>query len=260
MRTATQPTKQPPSQPVMGNGCGNLIKYIFGFANLLVFTGGPLPLGIGMMRMSALHGDDNAAFSEIISAEVYSVTVILSIVAGSFIEFMIVIVSCCGCDRQVAFRDNRWMLATYFCFVPIIFVLTTAAAVTGFVFGGDAIINTLRDNMSKSLKNYKNGSVEAVAAWDTVQQDFECCGINRPIDYGLLADDAPGSCYKDMNRNKVNKFFRGCFGQTLAFVSICQKNSSLLGGTALGVSLSLLMVVVSACFLRSIVKSGDAEA
>ena len=225
----------------MRGGCGNLIKYSFGFANLMLFIGGALLLGFGV---AALTGD-NSAFSGIISASLYQGTAILIIVAGSFVV-LVSFFGCCG-----AFRDSRWMLATFFCLVFIMFILTMAAAITGFVFGGDAITTTLKDAMYNSLENYKEGDSAAVSAWDTVQQDFECCGVYGPRDYGLAVDDAPDSCYKDMDRNPVNKFYGGCFDQTLAFI---EANSSLLGGIALGVSLFLLIAMICACFLMRTVE------
>ncbi|XP_043232573.1 tetraspanin-18-like [Amphibalanus amphitrite] len=221
-------------------GLGNLIKYSFGFVNLLIFVGGALLLGFGAAALSG----DNSAFSDIVSASLYTGTAVLIIVAGSFV----VIVSFFGCCG--AFRESRCMLATFFCLVLLLFVLTLSAAIASFVFGGDSITTSLRDAMTKSLDNYKDGEPAAVAAWDTVQQDFQCCGVNGFQDY--RDTEIPDSCFDNMDRdNPVNLHINGCFDETLRFI---EENSALLGGIAMGASVFLLMAMVASCFLMRTVE------
>ena len=227
------------------SGFGNLIKYTFGFLNLLIFIGGALLIGIGAAALSG----DNSAFSDIISADLYTGTSIVMITAGSLV-LIISFLGCCG-----AFRESRCMLATFFCLVLVLFVLTFTAAITGFVFGGDGITEALRAAMTDSLDNYKAGEEPAVAAWDTIQQDFQCCGVRGFYDYhdadsGIT--NIPKSCYADQDTSNPSKLYvQGCFNATLSFI---EANSSLLGGIALGVSLFLLMAMVGACFLMRTVE------
>ena len=65
------------------------------------------------------------------------------------------------------------MLGTFFGLVLVLFVITAAGAITGFVLGGDAITDGLENTLLDSLKNYGKDQ-PTTEAWDAVQTDVSC--------------------------------------------------------------------------------------
>ncbi|XP_037072156.1 tetraspanin-9-like [Pollicipes pollicipes] len=208
------------------DGCGNCMKYSFGFITLLIFIGGGALLGIGISSLV----QDGSQVEHLISIELYQGTAILIIVAGSLIV-LVSFLGCCG-----AFQESKCLLGTFFCLVFIMFVLTGAAIVTGFVVGSDSILDSVETELRESIQYYK--SKEAVKdAWDALQKAFECCGVDGPEDW----PDVPDSCYKEGSKKPFDK---GCLHDVRDFID---SNGKLMGGIGIGVLVLLLLSMIFSC-------------
>ena len=75
----------------MSDGCGNCMKYTFGFVNLVILIFGGVLLGIGI---TALVGD-NSQLNELLDTNLYTGVAIVITVAGGFIA-LISFLGCCG--------------------------------------------------------------------------------------------------------------------------------------------------------------------
>ena len=81
------------------------------------------------------------------------------------------------------------MLGTFFGLVLVLFIITAAAAITGFVLGGDVITENLEDALNDSLKNYYTDSTTK-DLWDTVQEDVSCLLASVDTSNGGTEDDS----------------------------------------------------------------------
>lgn len=73
------------------DGCGNFMKYSFGFINLIIFAGGGALLGVGI---AAVVGDQSD-ISSLLNTDLYQGTAIVIIVTGALIMF-VSFLGCCG--------------------------------------------------------------------------------------------------------------------------------------------------------------------
>jgi len=214
------------------DGCGNFVKYSFAFVNLLIWAFACALLGIGIY---ALVGNDMGKISELIGTDLLKGTAIIMIVAGTMI-FLISFLGCCG-----AFKESKCLLGTFFCFVFILFILTAAGTVVGFVVGSGTILDDLSTELKKSITKYNQGDKETVEAFDYMQQQFTCCGADGPGDWTRK----PDSCFTDNTRTKP-VFTEGCVTELKTFI---EDNSKLFGGITIGVLIFLLMSMIFSCVI-----------
>ncbi|GFS02506.1 tetraspanin [Elysia marginata] len=117
---------------------------------------------------------------------------ILLIIVGVFI-FFLAFFGCCG-----AYKENYCLTMTFAVCLGIIFVLEISGGIAGFVLRED-IENEVEGVLSDALKNYGKPNHEGVtSAWNKLQNEFDCCGVNNFSDWkAVLPDKMPDSCCKD---------------------------------------------------------------
>ena len=62
-----------------------------------------------------------------------------------------------------------------------------------------ALETKIEVNMRRSMENYKReGYEEFSRAWDLLQSDLECCGVNGYSDWIDSQETIPSSCFKQV--------------------------------------------------------------
>lgn len=230
------------------DGCGNCLKYTFGFVNLVIFIGGGVLLGVGI---TALAGDASQ-LNQLLDTNLYTGVAIVITIAGALIV-LISFLGCCG-----AFQESKCLLSTFFCLVLLLFVVVAAVAIAGFVMGRDALINNISKELKESIGKY-NDEEAVKKSWDFLQENFQCCGAEGPLDWSseLGPTIVPTSCCKRGSDGEpgtctavLNSYSTGCVQKMRDFV---ERNSSLFGGIAIAVAVLLLLsMIVSCAIIKSI--------
>lgn len=224
------------------DGCGNCLKYTFGFVNLVILICGGVLLGVGI---TALVGD-HSQLNNLLDTNLYTGVAIVITVAGGLIV-LISFLGCCG-----AFQESKCLLGTFFCLVLILFVVVGAGAIAGFVLGGEGLVNNIGEEMRKTIGKY-NSDDAVRKSWDFLQSNFQCCGVDGRSDWGPVIGlgQVPSSCCKKDSSDNVlscnavtGSYPDGCVQSMKEFVS---SNSTLFGGITIGVAVFLLLSMIFSC-------------
>lgn len=196
------------------DGClPNLIKYLLFATNFLVFVMGCVALGIGIYAL--VDGQalvDLVENSSDLTLNVYTTAAILFIV----VSVMVVIVTFFGCCGAI--KESKCMLGTYFTFILVMFIILIVGAVIGYSQAADQIKDPLKKSMEKYKINAESKEEQAIQqAWDGLQEDFQCCGIDA---YGDWKDNCPD--FPDSSANLVPKSC--CSNKATNSIPDCQKN------------------------------------
>ena len=170
--------------------CGVAAKYVIFVFNFLVLIGGTVFLILGIV---GLVNDDFSRFEDF-DPDLYRAAAVLFIVAGATI-FLLSFLGCCG-----AVRENKCMLLTYATIVFVLFIIVVTASALAVVFKGDAA-EIIDEAMLDFLKHYDPDDPEDVRtkAWDELQEQGKCCGIDSSNDWTNNGFQIPSSCYDSNN-------------------------------------------------------------
>jgi len=212
---------------------GTIIKYLVFITNLLIFLLGLVMFGYGVYALAADDG-----LSNLIDKKTYedltSTAPETSLVLVSAALVLVAFLGCCG-----AKKENRLMLFLYF----VIMLLASLFAVFGstlvFTHDLDQFKGPLEDSMKKfDVNATQENAKEITKAWNQVQQEFLCCGVDDFNDWsnssmgtpfpdvdgnlvpascctGLTPDDEKTSdmCRKNPDNEEFATRLRGCFAQ-----------------------------------------------
>lgn len=219
--------------PIMEGFFGNIVKYLVFGTNLLIFLLGTVMFGYGVY---ALGSDDG--FSSLIDEKTYedltTRTPEISLVLVSAAVILVAFLGCCG-----AVKENRLMIFLYF----VIMLLASLFA----VFGSTLVLSHSMDQFKQPLVDSMNkfdvnatqeNAKEITKAWNQVQQEFLCCGVDDFHDWsnsslhvpfpdadgnlvpascctGLIPDDAANvdRCRKNPEQEEFATRLRGCYAQ-----------------------------------------------
>merc|ERR1712241_957914 len=193
-------------------GCiPSTIKYLLFIFNLLVFLTGCVVLGFSIYALvdgqtvSNLVEEGAEDLGESISVDIYKSSAIILIIASS----IIVITSFLGCCGAI--KENRYLLYLYCFTLLVMFFVVAVGATIAAVQNVDVIKEPLEKSMTKYNPNSSNASnLDITRAWDDVQREFSCCGVNNFTDWTaingtifpiLQSDESkkvPASCCKDV--------------------------------------------------------------
>merc|ERR1712098_910156 len=167
----------------------------------------------------------------------YVNTPIFVIILGGVI-FFISLFGCCG-----AYNENKCMMYTYGFCLFFILIAQIGAGIAAFALKGD-----LRDNIDGNLRNglahYKDENIYR-NAWDLVQNNFDCCGVENKTDWYGVLDGASNFTIPDS----------GCLD---SFSDLFVDNIGIVGGVAICVAVAeLLTVVIAYCMGKRMGNSGQ---
>jgi len=236
----------------MGDCSEKFLKILVMVLSISFLVCGLVLLGYGIYLHMTLEG-----FSSITGNEIINPGMVMIVIGGA-----LVIIAFVG---YFGFRfENVCMLRTFASLIA--FLLLFEVIIVPVV---DLKQESIKEHMNKTIQDYKTSNDEVSKIWDTMQQGYECCGLEHPRDWdGVFPKSVPDSCCKEQisgcgkNARKdpdpKSIFGKGCYVEKGKFHHLrihpkLSEDSLLLG--ALGGALliiQLLAIIVSCCLARKI--------
>ncbi|CAG2067506.1 unnamed protein product, partial [Timema podura] len=126
----------------------------------------------------------------------------------------------------------------YSVFLLIIFGLELAGGITGYVLKQD-VQSMLEDSLNTTSKLYGPGNDDITKAWDIMQNDLGCCGVQGPEDWKVAFPNSslPHSCCPNLALNQdctliVTHSTKGCLPSLQATI---EHYALVLGGVGIGI-------------------------
>jgi len=232
--------------------CGGLFRVILITLNLVLFLGGCLMIGAG----SYLHHQikNNAEFLENRGSQAG----IAAIALGGIIA-LVSFLGCCGLCKK-----SSGMIKLYGICVTVLLVAQIGCGIFAYVKRGDADSIFTR-GMKSALDKYDpddDTRKPLVEAWDALQQDLQCCGVDSYTDWKNSSswktgheNDVPKSCCKKESEGcgdgKISNpgqdiYTKGCKGQMIEqFIT----HIDVVAGVGVGAGFLQLIIVIAACCL-----------
>jgi len=241
----------------------NLVKYLLFTTNFLIFVLGIAVFGLGIWVvvdkpsfLDLFEEAQNVApeITDGFKVEIYTSAVYILLVVSALVV-LISFFGCCG-----AIKENKCMLGTYFTLILAMFIVMVVGAVLG--YSGD-LEKTIKDPLKSALSYYKDDATEETdvaykTAWNKVQEELKCCGIDDVNDWTSGNDfqwdptgaNKPAGCCMvkrdgtDISNNQLAcrkstegptsevYYFKGCY--TMIKDKI-EENQNLVVGVAIGV-------------------------
>nr|CAD7401695.1 unnamed protein product [Timema cristinae] len=143
--------------------------------------------------------------------------------------------------------NQQESVATYICihlaskkkiFLLVIFGLELAGGITGYVLKQD-VQSMLEDSLNTTSKQYGPSNKDITNAWDIMQNDLSCCGIQGPEDWKVLFpnNSLPHSCCPNLALNNdctlsLTHSTKGCLPSLQATI---EHYALVLGGVGIGI-------------------------
>jgi len=221
----------------MDSCCCSLNKYIIWAANFAVFALACASLGVGIYAL--VDGEGLSDFLDQLEIDedlnIIYLGSILIIVVSSFV-LLITFLGCCG-----ALKESRCLLGTYvFCVIVLICCMIGGIALAA---SGTQLVD-LKTPLKDTMSDYDNSDPNdpVTQAWDGIQQEYECCGVDGPQDWSefgnFIQGDVPDSCCASPVTGCTE--VPGCYSK---FEDIIKQNEDLIYSI---VSITLIALVVNA--------------
>uniref|UniRef100_A0A2M4AUK4 Tetraspanin n=2 Tax=Anopheles triannulatus TaxID=58253 RepID=A0A2M4AUK4_9DIPT len=222
--------------PSLGISCVRYLVFFFNF--LFAITGGIVVITGTVIQSYYYH------YSNFVGESFWTAPIVL-IVIGSII-FVVACFGCCG-----AAKESPCMIITFSIFLGVVFLVEIGIGVAGY-YKHEQLSGILEKGFNKTLESYPNDK-GAQEAWNLVQSEMQCCGINGPEDWEPIYknDTVPRACCHRMPVG-VNKCTReyasteGCFSKLSNFLG---SKSLILAGIGIGLAIVQLIAVLLACCL-----------
>jgi len=246
------------------------VKYTMFLFNFLFWLLGALLVAIGVYAVLDKWASGEGFRLENVFDVLFNLAFLLIIVGG-----VVFIVSFAGCIG--ALRENMCLLKFYSFCLLMFFLIEMALAALGFIFPQKVNVFLEGDLKTELIQNYRD-DLDFQNFIDTVQQDFECCGIstdgfrdwskNQYFNCTDKVEDNPSvercgvpfsCCLKDQSNELINYmcgfgvqelkddkkigariYMTGCIPKLRQFF---EQNLYTVGGIALGVALAQLLVI-----------------
>ncbi|NP_001089356.1 uncharacterized protein LOC734406 isoform X1 [Xenopus laevis] len=176
----------------MGSNFVSILKYSMFAFNFLFWVTGCSIIAIGIYFVV------NNIYRDLLPNNP-SLTVGNVLIAIGIIIMVFGFLGCMG-----AIKENKCLLLTFFILLLLILLAEVIMAIFLYVYEKQ-LDNYVKETLTNSFEqNVKRNSSEA---WDMIQQNLQCCGINGTHDWGK---DIPNSCCPNSNCSSRNVFTVGC--------------------------------------------------
>lgn len=232
------------------NGCGKFMKYSLFIINLILFILGLAVCGLGSYALI----DNAASIQQIIGTNLYVPSAIVLVVFGG-ITAIVSFLGCCGAIKEV-----KCLLGLFFVIMLLLTIVVALASVFGFMVHGQ-LGGELKNFMKDSMKEYPSKS-PIRAAWDEIQQELKCCGVDEPNDWeselignfshAAGSEHFPASCCvtgtSDCNIKyppQLGSYYdKGCYDNIL---DIVKKHSKTLAAVGISIVLFIFLSMIFSC-------------
>jgi len=248
------------------SGC---VKYTMFFFNFLFWLSGVLLVGVGVYAALDKWSSGEAFKLHTIFDVMFNIGFLLMIIGG-----IIFVVSFAGCIG--ALRENMFLLRFYSLCLLIFFLAEMTLLALSFIYP-NKLTEFLETELSEKLIQSYRDDLDFQNLIDLVQQDFECCGIssegyrdwskNEYFNCTVNPQDNPSvercgvpySCCRQPDGGLVNLMcgfqvqeekdptdvmlkinMHGCIG---TIQTLIENNLYTVGGVAIGIALSQLLVI-----------------
>merc|ERR1740128_739842 len=261
------------------SGC---VKYTMFFFNFLFWLSGLLLLGIGVYAALDKWSSGEAFKLKTIFDVMFNIGFLLMIIGG--IVFLVSFAGCIG-----ALRENMCLLRFYSLCLLIFFLAEMTLLALSFIYP-NKLTEFLETELSDKLIQSYRDDLDFQNLIDLVQQDFECCGIssegykdwskNEYFNCTIRKEDNPSvercgvpysCCHAQPDGSLVNLMcgfevqslkdtsdvlmkinIRGCIP---TIQTLIENNLYTVGGVAIGIALSQLLVIWLARTLEGQIES-----
>lgn len=221
----------------------SFIKYILFIFNLIFAIS-----GIGIIATGALVLADVGDYNHFVEGRILAPSIVL-IVAGAIV-FIIAFLGCYG-----AIKENYNLLIAFATALLIIFVIELAVGIAAAVFKNNFSM-VMKDALKVSMKNFTEADKQA---WDKVQKELQCCGVDGPKDWFNGNTGFPSSCCNDTQLTQAtnvqcviyNAHKEGCFSKMEMRV---HNDATVLIGVGIGIAFIEIVGIVLACCLAAAIK------
>lgn len=226
------------------------VKYLLFLFNLLFVLA-----GIGLISAGAYVKVKLDQYYDFFGSD-YMGPGILLIVVGVFI-FFLAFFGCCG-----AYKENYCLTMTFAVCLGIIFILEISGGIAGFVLRED-IENEVEKVLKDAQANYGKADHEGVTgAWDRLQNEFDCCGVESYDDWkNSQPNKPPISCCKDSvseqecaDRSYNNTAPINTEGCSKTFEDYLKNKVAIIGGVGIGLAFVQIVGILFACCLARAIR------
>ncbi|XP_035230925.1 CD151 antigen-like [Stegodyphus dumicola] len=222
-----------------------IVRYTLFGANCII-----LICGIAVFTVGAWTLVRHYFMERLLGTKLYLSSASILIVTG----ITVCIISFLGCYGAI--KRIKWMLATYFLILMVIFITMLIGGILGYVFRYK-VGEKMKREMITTVPLYMNDTV-ITDAWDAVQQYFKCCGLSIGSDQGYKIwsrnpnftgdKKVPESCCKQavsvsacQSSPEANTYSRDCYVQMRDFTL---HHARVLGGIGIGISFVLILGMI----------------
>ncbi|EYB88728.1 hypothetical protein Y032_0242g3415 [Ancylostoma ceylanicum] len=176
-------------------GCVKTLRSLVFIFNLFFWIAGIVTIGLGLWLLFDPVASD---FFALHSAHHGSFRIVgwLLLAAGAIMTF----VGCCGCCG--AWKMNQCALIGFFIILVIVFCLELAAAYTAYN-KQETIRQYIESSMYDTIRNRYASDANYKAAFDTIQQEFECCGVKTYADWLGASWDRKQAAQTDSSEARI---------------------------------------------------------
>ncbi|KAG5875666.1 hypothetical protein JTB14_021836 [Gonioctena quinquepunctata] len=226
-------------------GCSTtVVKYLVFFFNVVFALAGASLVAIGVLLKMK-----NTDIQNFIPDKYHlGLPPIILIIIGSAI-FITASFGCCG-----AIKENTCMLTTFAIILLTLLIVQVAIGAYAFLVVGDTqdLRSSVRQIVEKSFNQYNDTKI-AREEFDFLQTFLECCGIDRPQDWGWTDGKLPNSCCGSGANCTINSsdcYRKGCADNSYKWF---KNGLDLLGILAIAIaSIELIGAIFALCLSSSI--------